>query len=72
MCPAVAVGMGLAVLSRHALAQDPAQEGPAVLPQTSFPVRRQWKLVWRRDRRLALPAPAVIDEARQIIGELRP
>jgi len=68
---AVAVGMGLAVLSRQALAPDPAQEGLAVLPVTTFPVRRQWKLVWRRDRRLALPAQAFIDEARQIIDELR-
>jgi LysR family transcriptional regulator, low CO2-responsive transcriptional regulator len=67
---AVAAGMGLAVLSRHALAQDPAQEGLAVLPVTGFPVRRQWKLVWRRDRRLALPAQAFIDEARQILAAM--
>lgn len=67
---AVAAGMGLAVLSRHALARDPAQEGLAVLPVASFPVKRQWKLVWRRDRRLALPAQAFIDEARQILAEL--
>ncbi|TDQ44446.1 LysR substrate-binding domain-containing protein [Tepidicella xavieri] len=67
---AVAAGMGLAVLSRHALNRDPALEGLAVLPVAGFPVRRQWKLVWRRDRRLALPAQAFIDEARQILGEL--
>ncbi len=69
---AVAAGMGVAVLSRHALSRDPAQEGLAVLPVATFPVRRQWKLVWHRKRRLTLPAQAFIDEARQILSELSP
>lgn len=66
---AVAAGMGLAVVSRHALGREPAQEGLAVLPVASFPVRRQWKLVWRRDRRLARPAQAFIDEAPHILAQ---
>lgn len=53
---AVRAGLGLAVLSRHALAADPASEGLAVLQVAGFPVRRQWVLVWREDRALSLPA----------------
>lgn len=67
---AVAAGMGLAVVSQHALAAQPAAEGLAVLPVSGFPLRRQWKLVWRKDRRLALPALAFVEEARQILAEL--
>lgn len=67
---AVAAGMGLAVVSQHALAAQPAAEGLAVLPVSGFPLRRQWKLVWRRDRRLALPALAFVEEARQILPAL--
>lgn len=67
---AVAAGMGLAVVSQHALAARPEAEGLAVLPVSGFPLRRQWRLVWRKDRRLALPALAFVEEARQIILEL--
>ena len=37
---------GLAVLSRHTLADRPASEGLAVLPVAGFPLKRQWVLVW--------------------------
>lgn len=47
---AVAAGLGLAVLSRHAFAIDPAQDGLAVLQVQGFPLRRTWQLVWRQDR----------------------
>ena len=57
---AVAAGLGLAVVSRHALAADPAQEGLAVLPLEGFPELRTWQLVWRRDRRLPLAAAAFV------------
>ena len=59
---AVRAGLGLAVLSRHALAEDPASEGLAVLAVTGFPLRRQWYLVWRQDRVLSLPARTLIDD----------
>jgi len=65
---AVRAGLGLAVLSRHTLAEDPAREGLAVLPVAGFPVRRQWQLVWRQDRALSLPARTLLDDLRQRLG----
>ena len=62
---AVRAGLGLAVLSRHALAPDPATEGLVVLPVVGFPLRRQWYLVWRQDRALSLPARTLLDDLRQ-------
>ena len=62
---AVRAGLGLAVLSRHTLATDPASDGLAVLPVTGFPIRRMWHLVWRRDRPLSLPARTLLAELRQ-------
>lgn len=61
---AVAAGLGLAVLSRHALSTDPAADGLAVLPVTGFPINRQWLLVWRKDRRLSLAARRFIEEVK--------
>jgi DNA-binding transcriptional LysR family regulator len=61
---AVRAGLGLAVLSRHTLAPDPAAEGLAVLPVAGFPLRRQWHLVWRHDRSLSPPARALLDDLR--------
>jgi LysR family transcriptional regulator, low CO2-responsive transcriptional regulator len=61
---AVRAGLGLAVLLRHTLAQDPAGEGLAVLPLAGFPLRRQWHLVWRQDRALSLPARTLLDDLR--------
>lgn len=61
---AVRAGLGLAVLSRHTLAPDPATEGLAVLSVSGFPLRRQWLLVWRRDRTLSLPARTLLDDLR--------
>lgn len=61
---AVRAGLGLAVLSRHTLAPDPATEGLAVLSVAGFPLRRQWLLVWRRDRTLSLPARTLLDDLR--------
>lgn len=58
---AVAAGLGLAVLSRHALAEDPAQDGVAVLPVAGFPIERRWLLVWRSDRRLSLAARRFVE-----------
>ncbi|MGQ3114172.1 MAG: LysR family transcriptional regulator [Hydrogenophaga sp.] len=62
---AVRAGLGLAMLSRHALAGDPASEGLVVLPVAGFPVRRQWVLVWREDRALSLPARTLLQDLRQ-------
>ena len=61
---AVRAGLGLAVLSRHTLAPNPADDGLAVLPVGGFPLRRMWHLVWRKDRALSLPARALLDDLR--------
>lgn len=49
---AVAAGLGLAVVSRHALAKDASSEGLAVLAVSGMPIQRHWRAVWRKDRRL--------------------
>lgn len=61
---AVRAGLGLAVLSRHALAAEPASEGLAILQVTGFPLRKQWYLVWRQDRALSLPARTLLNDLR--------
>ncbi len=50
---AVAAGMGLAVVSRHALAADPATEGLAVLSVQRFPVPSSWSVLWPEGKRLS-------------------
>jgi LysR family transcriptional regulator, low CO2-responsive transcriptional regulator len=70
---AVRAGLGLAVLSRHTLAANPANDGLAVLPVAGFPIRRMWHLVWRRDRALSLPARTLLADLRQRLHvRLRP
>jgi DNA-binding transcriptional LysR family regulator len=61
---AVRAGLGLAVVSRHTLAADPAQDGLAVLSVGGFPLRRMWHLVWRKDRPLSPPARALLADLR--------
>lgn len=61
---AVAAGLGLAVISQHALSQNSQGEGLAILPVSGFPIKRQWQLVWRKDRRLSLAAKRFIEEVR--------
>lgn len=66
----VAAGMGLAVLSRHALGDIPAGGGLAVLDVAGFPLRNQWCVVHLRDKVLSLPAQALLDDLLQ--GTARP
>lgn len=68
---AVRAGLGLAVLSRHTLAAEPASEGLTVLPVAGFPIRRMWHLVWRHDRQLSLPARTFLAELRSTLGVRR-
>ena len=62
---AVRAGLGLAVVSRHTLAADPADDGLVVLPVSGFPIRRMWHLVWRKDRALSLPARTLLADLRR-------
>ena len=50
---AVAGGLGIAVLSRHALVADPAQEGLALLPVQGFPIHAHWYIVRLRGKQLS-------------------
>ena len=62
---AVAAGLGLAVVSQHTLALQPAQEGLCVIPMRGLPIARRWHLVWREDRRLPRIAAVFMDFAAQ-------
>lgn len=61
---AVAAGLGLAIMSRHAIAPDPAQDGLCVIPMTHLPIPRSWQVVWREDRRLSRVASAFMNFVR--------
>jgi DNA-binding transcriptional LysR family regulator len=69
---AVAAGLGLAILSRHALAARPEQEGLAILNVSGLPIHRQWLLVWRTDRRLPRVAAAFVASVAQLHAGVRP
>jgi LysR family transcriptional regulator, low CO2-responsive transcriptional regulator len=58
---AVAAGLGLAIVSQHTLASEPAREGLAILPLAGLPIARSWQMVWRRDRRLPRSASVFMD-----------
>ena len=58
----VASGMGLAVLSRHALPADPARDGLCILDVQGFPLRKPWQVVHLKSKLMSLPARAFLDE----------
>ncbi len=66
---AVAGGYGLAVLSRHALSADPAQDGLAILPAQGFPIASRWYLVWRSERQPTPVARAFLDFLYSALGQ---
>lgn len=58
----VASGMGLAILSRHALGKNLKGDGLAILDVRGFPLRQPWSVVHLRAKVLSLPAQAFLDE----------
>lgn len=58
----VASGMGLSVLSRHALGNDHEQDGLAILNVDGFPLTQAWNVVHLSSKILSLPAQAFRDE----------
>ncbi len=58
----VASGLGLAVLSRHALGDAIERGELIVLDVAGFPLRRPWSVVHLRGKVLPLPAQAFLDE----------
>jgi len=58
----VASGMGLSVLSRHALGRYPERDGLTILNVDGFPLRQAWNVVHLSSKILSLPAKAFMDE----------
>lgn len=58
----VASGMGLSVLSRHALGNDHERDGLAILNVDGFPLTQAWNVVHLSSKILSLPAQAFRDE----------
>jgi DNA-binding transcriptional LysR family regulator len=62
----VAGGLGLGLISRHALSEQPAQEGLAILPVRRFPVPSAWSVLWLKGRRLSPLAQAFVAHLQQL------
>jgi len=58
---AVAGGMGLAVISRHALALHPAEDQLALLDVQGFPLQSQWWTLYPRGKRLSPLAQVLLE-----------
>lgn len=58
---AVAGGMGLAVISRHAVTAHPEEEQLAVLPVQGFPVLSNWWTLYPRGKRLSPVAQVFLE-----------
>ncbi len=61
----VASGMGLGVLSRHALGDNLVRDGIEILDVEGFPLKQPWSVVYLRAKVLSLPAQAFLDELLQ-------
>lgn len=57
---AVASGLGLGIISRYALADDPAEEGLAVLDVKGFPLQCSWWILYRQGKKLSPLASAFL------------
>ncbi len=58
---AVAAGLGIAILSRHALSQELALRRLVLLDVQGFPLSRQWYVVHREGKRLSHAARAFME-----------
>ncbi len=67
----VAGGMGVGIVSRHALSADSAREGLAIPAIAGFPIETMWRIVFLKGKRLSPIARAFRDhlliEARTIL-----
>lgn len=66
----VAAGLGLAVLSRHALHADPALDGLAILPVAQFPIEANWYIVHQKAKRLSPVAAEFLLHLREYVARL--
>lgn len=69
---AVAGGLGLAVISVHALATKPATQGVAVLDVQGFPIASQWHIVYPKGKRLSPIAEVFRQQLVAQAGQLLP
>ncbi len=63
---AVAAGLGLGIVSRHALAAEPVSEGLAVLQVEGFPVQTSWWTLYRKGKKLPPVAGAFLQHLQQV------
>lgn len=63
---AVAAGLGLGVVSRHALGGDPSAEGLAILRAGGFPVQSSWSTLHRKGKKLSPVATAFLHHLQQL------
>lgn len=72
---AVAGGLGLAVISVHALAAKPATQGVAILDVQGFPIQSQWHIVYPKGKRLSPIAQVfreqLVAQARQLTPQVK-
>lgn len=69
---AVAGGLGLAVISVHALAPKPVTQGVAVLDVAGFPIASQWHIVYPKGKRLSPIAEVFRQQLLAQAGQLVP
>ena len=60
--------MGLAVMSEHALAAQPAEDGVAVLDVAGFPLMSNWWTLYPRGKRLSPVASAFLAHLGEAAG----
>ena len=58
---AVAAGLGIAIVSRHAVAADPLADRLAVLDVHEFPIAGEWSIVYPSGKRLSVVAKTFLD-----------
>ena len=68
---AVAGGLGISVLSIHALGPDPAHAGVAILPVAETPIPARWQIVHPAGKRLTPLAQAFFDFLQRRCAELQ-
>jgi LysR family transcriptional regulator, low CO2-responsive transcriptional regulator len=68
---AVAGGLGVAVVSVHALGDEPAHRGVVVLAVEGFPIASQWHIVHQRGKRLSPIARVFRDDLVKQAAKLR-
>jgi DNA-binding transcriptional LysR family regulator len=62
---AIAAGLGVSALSRHAIAMDSSRDRLAILDVEGFPITRHWYVAYPRGKELSIVAKEFLDYLRQ-------